>query len=232
MKTIFITGINRGLGKALFQLFITRGYHVYGLLRNAAAAEELKKAMPSNGNIILADIGHDASIASIKEAVGETTVHLLINNAGIAGESFLLSDTAPDEVLDLFNIHCLGVLRVVKALQANLSKAEDPVVVNINSRFGSITRQSLGVYSDLDVSYSYRIAKAAQNMLTNCMKAEMGQEVTFVSLHPGRMKTDIAQTDADLDPQEVAASILQSYEKGLFEDENGIVELNKGVIEW
>ena len=120
----------------------------------------------------------------------------------------------------------------MKALQANLSKAEDPVVVNINSRFGSITRQSLGVYSDLDVSYSYRIAKAAQNMLTNCMKAEMGQEVTFVSLHPGRMKTDIAQTDADLDPQEVAASILQSYEKGLFEDENGIVELNKGVIEW
>ncbi|MEO1051443.1 MAG: SDR family NAD(P)-dependent oxidoreductase [Bacteroidota bacterium] len=232
MKNVLITGINKGLGKALFELFLAKDYYVFGVLRNESAAEELKANLPENGKLIVADLSNDASIESIQAVVQNGPIDLLINNAGISGEAFTLDKVESDELLDLFNIHCLGVLRTTKSVKVNLLAASDPLVINLNSRFGSITRQSNGTHHDLDVSYSYSVAKAAQNMLTNCLRKEFKNSIKFISLHPGKMKTDIAQTDADTEPQTVASSILEYYEHEKFKEENGIVEIGKELIEW
>ena len=232
MKTILITGISRGLGKELFELFVSKGYCVYGILRNKFEAERLKEELPENGKVILADLSSDQSINLIQAAVGQNPVDLLINNAGVGGKSHLIDEIESKEILELFNVHCLGVFRTVKALKANLLKANEPVVLNMSSRLGSITRQSNGTYENITVSYSYRIGKAAQNMLTNCLRTEFKDEVKFVSLHPGKMKTDIAQVDADIEPKVVADRILKYFEKGAFVEEKGIVELEEELIEW
>ena len=232
MKTVLITGINRGLGKELFELFLSKGYFVFGVLRNASAAETLENKLPKNGKVILGDISSDKSIESIQAAVKDRPIDLLINNAGIEGKSFLIDEIEPEEILNLFNVHCLGVFRVVKALKKNLQKAEKPIVLNLNSRLGSITRQSNGTYGHLGISYSYRIAKAAQNMLTNCLRSEFKGSIQFISLHPGKMKTEIASKDADSEPKEVACKILDTYEKDKFKEERGIIELDKQLIEW
>ena len=232
MKTILITGISRGLGKELFELFISKGYNVYGILRNKLLAQKLESELTKNGKIILTDLSTDESINSIQTVVGKNTIDLLINNAGIGGKSHLIDKIESEEILDLFNIHCLGVFRTTKALQANLLKANEPIVLNLNSRLGSITRQSNRTYKNINVSYSYRIAKAAQNMLTNCLRTEFKDEIKFISIHPGKMKTDIAQVDADIEPKTIAYKILEAYENKKFELENGIVELDKEIIEW
>ena len=232
MKTILITGISRGLGKELFELFISKGYHVYGILRNKLEADRLEIELPENGKIILADLSLDSSINSIQSIIGLNPIDLLINNAGISGKSHLIDKIESQEILELFNIHCLGVFRTVKALKANLLKANEPIVLNLNSRLGSITRQSDGTYENITVSYSHRIGKAAQNMLTNCLRSEFKDKIKFVSIHPGKMKTDIAQVDADVEPKVIASKILKSFENGAFIEENGIVELEKELIEW
>ena len=231
-KNVFITGINKGLGKELFELFLTKGYTVYGLLRNQLVAEELKSNLPENGKLILADISSDESIKIIQKTASENTIHLLINNAGIGGNSHIIDEIETKEINELFNIHCLGVFRTVKALKINLLKAKDPIVLNLNSRLGSITRQGNGTYDQITVSYSYRIAKAAQNMLTNCLRKEFKGRIRFISIHPGKMKTSIAQADADIEPRVVANRILEFYENGKFIEENGIIELGKELIEW
>ena len=156
----------------------------------------------------------------------------MINNAGIGGQEHQIENIESAEILKLFNIHCLGVFRTTKALTNNLMKAVRPVVLNLNSRFGSITRQANGTYKDLTVSYSYRIAKASQNMLTNCLRLEFKDSIDFISIHPGKMKTAIAQSDADTEPIEVAKRIVSYYESGKFTEMNGIIELEKEVIEW
>ena len=231
-KSIVITGVNRGLGKELFELFISNGYNVYGVIRNESDALKIENEIPENGRIILANLTSDESIKSIKTFVGQNAVDLLINNAGIGGNSHLIDKIESEEILKLFNIHCLGAFRTVKALKTNLLKAYKPVVLNLNSRLGSITRQSNGTYENITVSYSYRIAKSAQNMLTNCLRKEFKGKIKFVSIHPGKMKTDIGQVDADIEPKEVAKKILESYENETFREENGIVELEKEIIEW
>ena len=231
-KNILITGINRGLGKELFELFVLKKYKVYGILRNESKAEKLKLNLPKNARIILADVSSDQSIKTIQKAIGQTHIDLLINNAGIGGDSHLINNIESEEISNLINVHCLGVFRTVKALKDNLLKAQDPLVLNLNSRLGSITRQSIGVYENITVSYSYRIAKAAQNMLTNCLRKEFRDKIRFIGIHPGKMKTEIAQIDADIDPRVVANRIIDFYENGKLIEENGITELGKELIEW
>ena len=80
--SVIITGINRGLGKELFKLFISRGYIVYGILRNTSEANALKNELPKTGKLILTDLSFDQSIIDIQKVAGEPTIDLLINTAG------------------------------------------------------------------------------------------------------------------------------------------------------
>ena len=229
---MLITGISRGLGKELFDFFAKKKYFVYGVLRKKSDVEMFEKKYPKNSKIILADLSSDQSIKRIQDAVQQNHIDWLINNAGIAGTSYLIQNVNSVEIIELFNIHCLGVFRTTKALANNLIKAKKPMILNINSRFGSITRQSQKNYENLNISYSYRIAKAAQNMLTNCIRLEFKDRIEVISIHPGKMKTEIASKDADLEPIEVAKKIVNFYEKGLLKETNGIIEIEKEIIEW
>lgn len=231
MKTIFITGINKGLGKAMFDLLIERGYFVFGLLRNRKEHENLSKNKPKNVEFILADLSLDSSIDIIKATVNNKKIDLLINNAGIGGEGMTLKNTNTNEILNLFNVHCLGAFRVTKTLLTNLKRSENPTVINLNSRLGSITHQDKGTFKFLDVSYSYRIAKASQNMLTNCLRLEF-PKIKFVSLTPGKLITELAQKDANLTPEESAQRIINFWEEDKYENTNGILEVPNNIMEW
>ena len=67
MKTILITGINKGLGKELFNKLVDKGYFVFGLLRNEETYKELLKNKPKNVELILADISNDNCIIEINK---------------------------------------------------------------------------------------------------------------------------------------------------------------------
>ncbi|MBC7451682.1 MAG: SDR family NAD(P)-dependent oxidoreductase [Cytophagales bacterium] len=232
MKSIFITGINRGLGKELFNQCIAKGYIVYGLLKNEEAYKELCISVPSTAILILVDIASDDSIEKIRSIVQDSCIDLLINNAGTGGTGYTIDTIESQELLNLFNIHCVGAFRVVQALHNNLLKSEHATVINMSSRLGSILNQSNGTYNNLTVSYAYRIAKAAQNMLTNCLKNELGAHITFVSLHPGKLKTPIGQSDAEIEPSIAAQQIIEHWESNTLKEADGIVELPDNLIGW
>ena len=101
-----------------------------------------------------------------------------------------------------------------------------------STRFGSVSSQYAGVYKHLESSYSYRIAKAAQNMLTNCLRNDLGDRIDFISLTPGKMITELAQTDADITPEDAARRIIEAWENGALQPQNGIVQLPDMVIPW
>ncbi|MFT4537434.1 MAG: short-subunit dehydrogenase [Saprospiraceae bacterium] len=130
-KKVLITGISRGLGKELFNLFAMKNYFVYGILRNKSDQEEFQKKFPENSKIILADLTSDKSIELMKKSIQDNPIDLLINNAGISGNSHLIQDVDSSEIIELFNIHCLGAFRTTKALSNNLIKAKNPMVLNL-----------------------------------------------------------------------------------------------------
>ena len=228
-KSIFVTGASRGLGFALTKHFILKQWNVIALVRNKKDAIRLKKLSDAQCFPIVLDIAVNNVQISIRESLESFgNIDVLINNAGIGGNSVSLSETTPDEVFSLLNVHCLGVLRVSQAVLPFMKR--DGTIINISSRFGSITKVSTGQLDHISCSYSYRIAKAAQNMLTQCMCREFkNSEMKICSIHPGRLRTDSASTDADKTAEEAAEllyGLLEGIEHGKFYD------LFEGEVEW
>jgi len=217
------------LGFALTQNFIRKQWKVVSLVRHKKDATRLKEiggrhCIPISSDITIDDVQVD--IQGLLKSFGN--IDVLINNAGIGGKNDTISQTTAEEVLSLLNVHCLGVLRVTQAVLPFLDK--NGIIINISSRFGSINKVEAGQLDDIPCSYSYRISKAAQNMLTQCMCREFkNSNIKICSIHPGRLKTDSASTDADRTPGE-AAEIL--YEKLLNIEHGKFYSLFDGTIEW
>ena len=228
-KSIIITGASRGLGFALTKQFISKQWNVVPLVRQDKDAIALNNINAAQCFPIIADVTDNEvqstihkSIASFKE------LNVLINNAGIGGTSADLNGTTPEEVLALIDVHCLGALRVTKAVLPFMKK--NGIIINVSSRFGSIKKISTGELDDINCSYSYRIAKAAQNMLTQCMCREFkSSSLRICSVHPGQLKTKSASSDADKTPEEAAKilfEMLNKIEHGRF------YSLFEETIEW
>ncbi|WP_422657591.1 SDR family NAD(P)-dependent oxidoreductase [Paenibacillus sp. EC2-1] len=216
MESVLITGANRGLGLELQKSFHSGSFITFPVVRTVEAAEQLQKQFPSGCFPIVADLTSDDSIEIIKTNLSRNTdsLDIVINNAGISGSEFLIETVRTEEVNDLFNIHCLGAIRTTQACIQYLRKSDNPRVINISSRLGSLSRMASGEFKNSGFSYSYRMAKAAQNMFTICLGEElMKDNITVCAIHPGQLLTRGRSTDADTDPAIAAENIYKWIRK-------------------
>lgn len=177
----------------------------------------------------------DTSISLIQSEIRKyvDTIDIVINNAGIPGEETELLHVTSDELLSLFNIHCLGVVRAVKGTFSLLLKSTAPKVINVSSRLGSLSKMASEEFQQGQFSYSYRIAKAAQNMLTLCMELEFREHgIEVVAIHPGKLKTEIGAEDANLSLRQGAENVyhwIVSTNKG---ESGRFIEPSVGELNW
>lgn len=204
---VLITGISRGLGRALANHYATRGDQVLGLSRSAPAQ--------SHENIVWRKIDItgdcDRGLAELLNAVEH--LDLLINNAGCGSSGNHLAQVDPSELARQVSLHCGGALRVTRAALPKLQQSDNPKVINVTSRLGSVSRHLNGDFSGIEFSYPYRIAKAAQNMLTLCMQDDPTLEgLVIASLQPGLLRTDSGSADAWMDADQGARVFIRKVE--------------------
>ena len=203
MPSILVTGAGRGFGRALVAEYLARGWTVLPLVRDERVAGDLA-ATSARCRPVLADVTTDDAEAAIAGALGAAglPLDLLVNNAGIVRKLRGLAAADPADLEDHFRVHCLGALRAARAALPWLRRSPRPLVVNVSSRFGSIARTAAGEFRGL---YSYHCAKAAQDMLTACLDAELGASgVRVLAVHPGKLRTPNGAADADTDPADAA----------------------------
>lgn len=233
--SVLITGASRGLGYELNRLYLERGWVTFPLVRDSSIATDLEQQSPGRCHPIVADLARDEALVKIARSVSQRVgrLDLLINNAGIRGRSYTVDEVWPAEVLELLQVHCLGVIRCTKAVLPLLRAAERATVVNITSRLGSMTRNATSEFAGQGFSYSYRIAKAAQNMFTLCLGHELLMEgIAVYSVHPGRLLTTLAADDADTQPAVAAARLVKWIDRA---DESLVgrcIDLENGEIAW
>lgn len=237
MKSILITGAGKGLGRALLQEFWQEGYYVYPLVRQDVHKAHIEQAYTERCTPIVSDVSHTACGARIEQAVSEHTgiLNIVINNAGIPGTGHKIEEVQLDDILLGFKVHCLGALNVSKACLPYLRKSELGKVVNISSRLGSLTKMSDGEFKHRKFSYSYRIGKAAQNMLTVCLNNELSlnnEPVGVIAIHPGLVKTENSARDAYELPAD-AAHRLRRYIEGIKKEDFGTYQNpGQGAFPW
>jgi NAD(P)-dependent dehydrogenase (short-subunit alcohol dehydrogenase family) len=185
-----ITGASRGLGLGLVSRFAARpGAHVFAVARDPDASAELKALLAERGesvSVVRADVADADAGRTIAAATGSATIDLPINNAGASGTEF--GETTQDDLIELFKVNTFAPLLLTQALRSKL--AANAKVVNITSVLGSIARAG----SDY---LSYGMSKAALNMLTKKLAAEL-DGIAVLSLHPGWVRTRMGGGGAPL----------------------------------
>jgi NAD(P)-dependent dehydrogenase (short-subunit alcohol dehydrogenase family) len=233
LPSVLVTGAGRGFGRELARLYGARGWTVFPLVRTR---EDVASWIQSNADgfcPICADVGGAEVETAIGEVLGARTnaLDLLVNNAGGIKKLRWLAETTTQDIEDLLRVHCVGAFRCTRAALPFLRRARRPTVVNITSRFGSISRAAAGGFRGI---YSYSIAKAAQNMLTVCLDDELRREgIRVLAVHPGQLRTAVAATDADTEPEVAAVKLADWLESA---DRNAECCLHDvmagGVIPW
>jgi NAD(P)-dependent dehydrogenase (short-subunit alcohol dehydrogenase family) len=168
--------------------------------------------VPAAARLVIADVGTGDVGHSVKGALGDTALDLLVNNAAVGAAIVPLEDAESASLVDAFNVNVAGPFRLIKALMPNLLKSDDPLVINITSRLASLTAQALGVFRDLPCSYAYRLSKAAQDMLTISVANEFEGRVRCWAVHPGALLTDMALADAGKTPETAARELRELVE--------------------
>jgi NAD(P)-dependent dehydrogenase (short-subunit alcohol dehydrogenase family) len=157
----------------------------------------------------------------------------LVNNAGSRGYVFSINEHPGEEISTLFDVHCLGALRATQSVLPFLRRSAAPLVVNITSRLGSIRRTSAGGFAGQRLSYSYRIAKAAQNMLTLCLHQELHSEgIAVCAVHPGLLLTDSGPPDASTSAEDGARRLAEWILLAESSVAGTYRELDSGCSEW
>ena len=94
-------------------------------------------------------------------------------------------------------MNTIGPMRVCQALLPNLRAGDRKIIVSITSGLGSIENNARGGY------YGYRESKAALNMFTRTLAAELKPEsFTCIVMSPGWVRTDMGGARAPLSPEE------------------------------
>lgn len=209
MKRVLITGSNRGIGLALARESLARGDRVFATCRHPDEADELHAVAAEHGDrltILRLDVTDEETIAESVEAVKsqEDGLELLINNAGISPSGERLGRLDADTMLHTFHVNAVGPMMVAQGTLDLLRSGDDPKILNISSRLGSLTQKSSGG------RYSYSSSKAALNMLTRALAFDLRSDgIAVLTMHPGWVQTDMGGSGAPVAPAESARGILQ-----------------------
>jgi NAD(P)-dependent dehydrogenase (short-subunit alcohol dehydrogenase family) len=199
-RTALVTGANRGLGFETARQLGRLGLRVMLSARDAEKAERAAETLRGEGLDVVPyelDVTSDESCARLGEL---GTVDVLVNNAGIVGES--ASGVGADEMREVLETNTLGAYRVTQALAPGMRDRGYGRIVNVSSGMGQLSDMGGG-------SAAYRVSKTALNALTRIFANELsGAGVLVNSVCPGWVKTDMGGKNAAREPEEGVATIV------------------------
>jgi NAD(P)-dependent dehydrogenase (short-subunit alcohol dehydrogenase family) len=204
VKTVLITGANRGIGLGHAQRFAQRGIEVFATARAPDAADALHRlshAYPGRFTVLQYDAHAVDAPARLKSALADRPLDLLLANAGASGESGqAFGNIHVDGVLDLIRVNALAPLKLVEALIYNITLSDRKLVAFQSSRMGSVGDNHSGG------SYEYRLSKAALNMGARNVAHDLkSRGVIAVALHPGWVKTRMGGQGAPVSVEDSVA---------------------------
>lgn len=218
MRTVLITGANKGVGFETARQLAQLGNFVYlgsrDIINGQNAADQLKAAGILNVAAIQIDV---TDIDSIRRAKAELdskidSLDLLINNAGIAGEQPQhISECSMEIIRSLFETNYFGAIQTTQVMLPLLRKSSAPSVINVSSEVGSLTmNMSAGRRPGWSDFSAYGSSKTAMNAFTVMLANELREEnIAVNSVTPGHTATDLNQFKGTKHVAEGAKPVVQ-----------------------
>ena len=203
--TVLVTGANRGLGLEFARQYREAGWQVIGTARKPDQAGELEAL---GVRVVQLDVADQDSVDQMAAELADQPIDLLINNAGIFPRVGKIDEIDFDDYGRTLAVNTVGPVRVTRALLPNLRQGQLKIIAGLSSNLGSIAENERGNF------YGYRESKAALNMFTKTLAAELGPEgFICIVLTPGWVQTDMGGPNAPLQPADSISGMKAVLDK-------------------
>ncbi|SCY60892.1 Short-chain dehydrogenase [Nitrosospira sp. Nl5] len=182
-KIALVTGANRGIGKAIVDVFLHNGAtKVYAAVRNPGSAAPLVERYGDKVVPVCVDLAKPETITALAEATKDAQV--VVNNAGVFIASTPMDSDAINSLELAMKINVFGLIRMAQAFAPVLKINGGGAFVQLNSVASLKCTASFATHS---------ASKAAAYSITQALRELLGRQGTAVlSVHPGLIATDMS----------------------------------------
>ena len=207
MKTVLITGANKGIGHEVARQLAAKGFHVFIGARNPKAGRKAAEEIANQGGkatFLEIDVDDNDSVTTTAREFSNIEDHLdvLVNNAGVIVDGYdAILEISDDLLRKTLETNTLGALRVTRAFAPLLRKSKTPRVINVSSGGGQLTGGADGW------APAYCISKTALNGVTVQLAAAL-PKFAVNSVCPGWVRTEMGGENASRSVEEGADTIV------------------------
>ena len=206
-KVAFVSGANRGIGKAITVELLKSGANkVYAGARNVDSLQSLVAQYGDRLQPLQLDVTKDDDIADVANIAAD--VDILVNNAGVMSGGNFTNGNLFESLQTNLEVNLWGLAKLTNAFFESLKSKDSAAIVNVSSVAG---------LANMPIASTYSVSKAAVHSLTQGLRGELtGTNVLVVGVYPGPIDTEMAKGfDMDKDsPENVAKNVIQALEEG------------------
>ena len=195
-KTAIVTGASKGVGRATVKLLANNGYKVIAASRNLDAMKDLES---DNVEINKLDVTEPEQIKSFFEKYKETTIDLLVHNAGGGSAPKQIIHETMEDFRRAYDINVTGPMYISQLFVTSMQKSDSPTIIFISSLCGQVPFFGSGNYSN---------AKRGQMGLVDTMRLEFpAYGIKITEICPGTIDTQTEKKENALTAEDMAEAI-------------------------
>ena len=210
-KTCVITGAASGIGAALAEVFVGRGYRVIGIDRDAALAEKVQTRLGDKVRFLEADLATKEGLESLTAELTHSQIDVLIHSAGInAVGAFETADFSRN--LAVLDVNLRAPVQLTRALLAGGSLQRGSSIVFISSLSHFVSYPGAAVYAaskDGLVAYARSLSVALARQGIHVLSVFPGPTRTP---HAAKYSPDNSRENARMSPDVLAREIVEAVE--------------------
>lgn len=186
-RTVLVTGVTRGLGRALAVRLAGLGHVVVGCGRSRTAVGELQDQLGEPHGFSVVDVASAAEVEAWARHVlaRHPPVDLLINNAGVINANAPLWEIPEEEFARVLDVNLKGTYHILHSFLPAMLERGQGVVVNFSSGWGRSAGAEVAPYC---------ATKWGIEGMTRALAEELPSGLAAVALNPGVIHTAMLES--------------------------------------
>ena len=246
MKTILVTGTNKGIGLEFARQYLNEGFKVIATCRNLSNLDGLNglvNSFPDKISIFQMELLDEKTIEDFALKIKDIPIDIFINNAGVTfgySRNAKLSNTGislnklnafgnieTENWLPIFKANCIAPLLLTQLLYKNIMLGKEKKMVFISSKPASISENTGGSM------YMSRSSRSALNQVIKSLSIDLiGEGISVASISPGWVKTDSGGLNALIDVNTSVTGIRNVIDNLSIKNSGKFWDYNGNFIPW